>query len=73
MSDALHPSGYEKSDADPRLIGSLALGIAIFLIGTPFLLLAIYPRSGHDQPVADRVDDDAGDRSVVEEAGYQLS
>ncbi len=54
MSDALHPSGYEKSDADPRLIGSLALGIAIFLIGTPFLLLAIYPRSGHDQPVAEQ-------------------
>ena len=43
MSDALHPNDYEGSDADPRLIGALALGIAIFLIATPFLLLAIYP------------------------------
>jgi hypothetical protein len=54
MSDALHPSGYEKSDAGPRLIGSLALGIAIFLIGTPYLLLSIYPRSRHDQPIAEQ-------------------
>jgi hypothetical protein len=54
MSDALHPSNYERSDADPRLIASLALGIAIFLVVTPYLLLAIYPRSSHDQPIAEQ-------------------
>lgn len=54
MSDAVHPSNYERSDADPRLIASLALGIAIFLIATPYLLLAIYPHSAHDQPVVEQ-------------------
>jgi hypothetical protein len=43
MSDVSHPSGYEQSDADPRLIGALALGIACFLLVTPFVLLAGYP------------------------------
>lgn len=43
MSDAPHPGDYEKSDADPRLIGALALGVAAFLAVTPFLLLALYP------------------------------
>jgi hypothetical protein len=47
MSDALHPSDYERSDADSRLIGALALGVAAFLAVTPFLLLAIYPGSSH--------------------------
>src|SRR3954468_13880450 len=54
MGGALHPSDYERSDADPRLIGSLALGIAIFLTATPYLLLAIYLRSSHDRPVAEQ-------------------
>ena len=54
MSDALHPSDYERSDADPRLIGSLALGIALFLALTPYLLLAIYPGSRSDQPIAEQ-------------------
>lgn len=43
MSDVSHPSDYEQSDADPRLVGAIALGLAIFLIAVPFLLLAIYP------------------------------
>jgi hypothetical protein len=43
MSDVQHPQDYEKSDADPRLIGALALGLAVFLIATPCLLLAAYP------------------------------
>jgi hypothetical protein len=43
MSNVRHPTNYEKSDADPRLITSLALGIAIFLFSTPFVLLGSYP------------------------------
>ncbi|MGB7256954.1 MAG: hypothetical protein WBD48_02620 [Pseudolabrys sp.] len=43
MSDVSHPNDYERSDADPRLVGAIALGLAIFLIAVPFLLLAIYP------------------------------
>ena len=27
----------------PRLIGALALGVAVFLSATPFVLLAVYP------------------------------
>jgi hypothetical protein len=42
MSDVPHPGEYERSDADPRLIGALALGIVVFLIATPFLLHAGY-------------------------------
>jgi hypothetical protein len=45
MVDVSRPSDYERSDADPRLIGALALGVAAFLIATPFLLLALYPGS----------------------------
>lgn len=43
MSDVSRPSDYEKSDANPRLIGALALGVAVFLLVTPFALRAIYP------------------------------
>jgi hypothetical protein len=43
MNDVSHPRDYERSDADPRLIGALALAIAIFLIATPYALLALYP------------------------------
>jgi len=45
MSDASRPRDYEQSDVDPRLIGTLALGMAAFLGAAPFLLLAIYPRA----------------------------
>jgi hypothetical protein len=47
MHDVSRPNNFERSDADPRLIRALALGVAVFLAGTPFLLLAIYPRAGH--------------------------
>jgi hypothetical protein len=47
MNDISHPRDYERSDADPRLIGALALGIAIFLLVTPYVLLAVYPNSAH--------------------------
>jgi hypothetical protein len=47
MLDEARPNNFERSDADPRLIRALALGVAVFLAGTPFLLLAIYPRANH--------------------------
>jgi hypothetical protein len=43
MSGVSHPKAYERSDADPRLIGAMALGLTAFLVAVPFLLLAIYP------------------------------
>jgi hypothetical protein len=45
MNDVPRPDAYERSDADPRLVGALALGIAVFLLATPFLLHAGYPGS----------------------------
>ena len=45
MSDLPHPSGYENSDADPRLIAALAAGIAIFLILVPAILVVGYPEA----------------------------
>lgn len=53
---ASHPTDYERSDADPRLIAALALGMAVFLAATPPLLRLIYPSAtrqaaiGRDQP-----------------------
>ena len=38
-----HPSDFERSDANSRLIAALAAGTAVFLIGSPLLLRAIYP------------------------------
>lgn len=43
MPDTSHPSSYERSDANPRLIGILAIGLAIFLGLTPFALCLLYP------------------------------
>jgi hypothetical protein len=45
MKDVAHPKDYERTDADPALIGWLALGVAAFLAATPFMLLRIYPGS----------------------------
>jgi hypothetical protein len=45
MNDVPRPNDYERSDADPRLIGALAMGVAAFLIATPFVLLTVYPDS----------------------------
>jgi hypothetical protein len=47
MHDASRPDGFEKSDADPRLISALAVGIAFFLLVVPFLVLAGYPDAPH--------------------------
>ena len=43
MHDVSRPHDFERSDANPRLIGALALGVAVFLIGVPFLVLISYP------------------------------
>jgi hypothetical protein len=43
MEDLAHPADYERTDADPRLIGWLAVGIAVFLVTTPFLLMTLFP------------------------------
>jgi hypothetical protein len=43
MSNVRHPTHYETSDADPRLLTALALGIAVFLLATPYLLIIGYP------------------------------
>ncbi|HVV61500.1 MAG TPA: hypothetical protein VHD14_07060 [Pseudolabrys sp.] len=43
MSGVSHPNDYERSDADPRLVGAIAAGLAVFLVCVPFLLLALYP------------------------------
>jgi hypothetical protein len=63
MNDVSHPRDYERSDADPRLIAALALGVAVFLIATPYALLAVDPGAdrlgrlpdGQPQPPAPRL------------------
>jgi hypothetical protein len=47
MGHVSHPRDYERSDADLRLIGALALGIAIFLLIAPYALLALFPGADH--------------------------
>jgi hypothetical protein len=37
------PNAFERSDVDPRLLGALAIGVAIFLLAAPFLIVAGYP------------------------------
>jgi hypothetical protein len=48
---------YERSDAEPRLLGALAAGIAAFLILTPWILLLIYPSTAHRDRVVSRLID----------------
>jgi hypothetical protein len=48
MNDIPHPGNYERSDADPRLISALALGVAVFLLVTPIVLYVVYPASHPD-------------------------
>jgi hypothetical protein len=43
MAVSSRPNDYERSDASPRLIGVIALGLALFLGLTPFVLRLIYP------------------------------
>ena len=37
------PNAFERSDADPRLLAALAIGVAVFLLAAPFLIVASYP------------------------------
>src|SRR5262245_1072260 len=46
MADSPHEGvGYERADAEPQLIGWLALGIGAFLLVSPFALLLLFPNS----------------------------
>jgi len=47
MHDSSGPNDFEKSDADPRLISALAIGIAAFLLAVPFLVNGGYPDASH--------------------------
>jgi hypothetical protein len=47
MHDVSRPNEFERSDADPRLIGALAMGVAVFLLGVPFLVSMSYPHARH--------------------------
>lgn len=43
MRDVSRPKNFERSDADPRLINALALGVFLFLVSVPFVVLMSYP------------------------------
>jgi hypothetical protein len=43
MREQSHPTDVERSDADARLISAIAVGLAIFLLAVPFLVLGGYP------------------------------
>lgn len=50
MHEQSNPKAVERSDADARLLGALAVDVAVFLFAAPFLVWAIYPtapRLGH--------------------------
>src|SRR5690242_3013623 len=61
---ASHSTDYEHSDADPRLVAALAIGLGLFIAATPPVLRLIYPSAtqttviGRDlpQPAAPRLD-----------------
>ncbi|MBV8835379.1 MAG: hypothetical protein JO000_02475 [Alphaproteobacteria bacterium] len=63
MAASAHPHDYERSDADPRLIAAIALGIVVFLAASPFILSEGYPWAtwrgstrGLPQPPAPRLE-----------------
>jgi hypothetical protein len=47
MDDISRPDNFERSDADPGLIGALASGVAVFLIAVPLLVVAFYREALH--------------------------
>lgn len=47
MDEASRPADFERSDADPRLLGALAAGVVVFLIAAPLLVLALYRDAPH--------------------------
>jgi hypothetical protein len=42
MDDISRPDDFERSDADPRLISALAVGVAVFLVAVPLLVVTFY-------------------------------
>jgi len=52
MREISPPSGYEISDAPPRLVALLAAGIGLFLVAAPLLLLAVFPDAAYRGGIA---------------------
>jgi hypothetical protein len=65
MHDVSHPNDFERSDADPRLISALALGVAVFLLSVPFLILVGYPDAGRLGGIPDNSPPPPGPRLQV--------
>ena len=45
-------TAYERMDASPRLIATIALGLLLVLCMIPLLLLALFPNTASDRPKA---------------------
>jgi hypothetical protein len=43
MHKISHPNNVERSDADPRLVAALAIGVAVFLLAVPLIVRLSYP------------------------------
>jgi hypothetical protein len=43
---------YETSDVPLRLVGFIAAGLFLFIVGSPLLLMAIFPGTIHDRQKA---------------------
>jgi hypothetical protein len=43
LHNVSRPHDFERTDADPRLVGLIALGVAVFLVGVPVFVLLSYP------------------------------
>jgi hypothetical protein len=48
-----HQIDYERTDANPYLVATLAAGIALFLLASPYVLLALYPLA-RQEPISPR-------------------
>jgi|SRR5689334_22687091 hypothetical protein len=46
MGEVSRPKSFERSDADPRLISGLALGVLLFLICVPVIVVVGFPAAG---------------------------
>jgi hypothetical protein len=69
MHDVSRPHDFERSDADPRLISALAVGVAAFLIATPFLLQTLYPDARHLGRIPDELPQPPPPRLQIEPQG----
>jgi hypothetical protein len=61
-------NGYERSDASPRLLASLAGGTAAFLVLTPFILSLCYPAAAHREHAVGRIPDTPPPRLQIDPA-----